>query len=179
MEHVLNEKSQNEQYLSSTLSEKCEIIAKMEKTAIECEQLNEQHQTEMKRLSLDYEQAIREVADQLKIKYFEEQQQLLTNHQSQITQMSKQFEAEKECLNSSLVKKGEEIAELYNRARKEAEELRDSSKLASEQALQEQKKLFQERIYQVKLLREQPFLKLEVWYIDIKVNFSVKYYQNF
>ena len=103
----------------------------------------------MSRLSVDYEQTIREVAEKLKIKYFEEQQQLLTRHESQINQMTKQFEAEKEGLNNSLTKKGEEIAEVYNKASKEAEEQKKSSKLATEQALQEQKKLFQEMIDQV------------------------------
>ena len=145
----MKEKSQNEQMLLSALSEKCEIIATLEKTAIDCEQLREQHENEMKRLSLDYEQTLREVADKLKITYFEEQQQLLTKHKSQIDEMAKQFEAEKECLTKSLAKKVEEIAELSNRARKEAEELKESSKLAMEQALQEQKKLFQEMIDQV------------------------------
>jgi len=145
----LKEKSQNEQMLLSALSEKCEIIATLEKTAIDCEQLREQHENEMKRLSLDYEQTLREVADKLKITYFEEQQQLLTKHKSQIDEMAKQFEAEKECLDNSLAKKVEEIAELSNRACRESEELKESSKLAKEQALQEQKKLFQEMIDQV------------------------------
>ena len=140
-----------EETLTSALSNKCEIIADMEQKAINLEKLNEELKQEVKRIEIENEQRIKEVTDKLTTNVLEQQRQLNEQHNSQLYQMSTNFEAKVANLNSLLLKKGEECDELLRKSIIDSQNLKESSKFATEKALQDQKVLFEEMIEQVRL----------------------------
>jgi len=149
LECDLEEKSLSEQSLSSELSKKCEIISSLEKNIIDCDQLKKQHIQEMQKLSSQYEQNIKEVTETLTTNHLEEKKQLLSQHESECMKMSKQFETETENLHSQLIQKREELDEFLQKTSIATEDIKKSYKLETEQALNDQEKLFQEKIEQV------------------------------
>ena len=140
-----------EETLTSALSNKCEIIADMEQKAINLEKFIEQLKQEVKRIEIENEQRIKEVTDKLTTNVLEQQRQLNEQHNSQLYQMSTNFEAKVANLNSLLLKKGEECDELLRKSIIDSQNLKESSKFSTDKALQDQKVLFEEMIEQVRL----------------------------
>ncbi len=97
----------------------------------------------------EMKQKLEEECSNLTTKHAEEKKQMLSNHEYQIAQMSTQFKMEISDLNVSLVKKNEEIDNIYRKTSIEAEELKESCRLATENALQKQQKAHQEMLDQV------------------------------
>ena len=193
LEQDLKDQCAKKQTLSTMLDEKCEIIAHLEKQAIDCEQLEKHHNKEKIRMASEYELKTKEVAESLSVKVSElesvcqmhlgeildlknklqteeiskqkvidelnftrathsEQQNQLKSHQEfQISEISKQYESKITELDALLIQKSQEMNELCKKASDEAEVLKKSSELATEQALQDQKNLFNDMLQQANL----------------------------
>ncbi len=191
MEQDLKDKCTKEQTLSTAIAEKCEIIAHLEKKAIEYEQLEKHYTEEKARMTSEYELKTREVVEIFSVKvselesvcqrhlgeiqdlknelqteerikqelqeelqiskatYVEQQNQLILHQESQMSEISKQYESKITEMSALLVQKSHEFDELCKKTSNEAEVLKESSKLATEQALQDQENLFNDMLKQV------------------------------
>ena len=169
LEQALVEKCDREARLTSTLAEKCEQhIEEMRRVASKHEQnikeVTEQYSAKVSELESgnqtqaseilqlnsllnraeESKQKLEEECSILTTKYTEEKRQILADHEYHIAQMSTQFKMEISDLNASLMKKNEEIETIYRKVRIEAEELKESHRLATEHALQEQQRAHQD-----------------------------------
>jgi len=174
LEQALAEKYDQEASLKSTLAEKCKQHSEeMRRVALEHEQnikeVTDKYSIKVSELESDNQkqssnilhlnnlltaaeemkQKLEEECSNLTTKHAEEKRQMLSNHEYQIAQMSTQFKTEISELNASLVKKNEEIDNIYRTTSIEAKELKESCRLSTENALQEQQKAHQEMLDQV------------------------------
>lgn len=95
MEENLKEKCLSEHSLSSALSEKCEIIAHLEKQAIDSRNLEIHHAEEKNRIVSEYELKIRDMTDHFSVK-LSELESACQLHHGEILDLKKRLQSEEE-----------------------------------------------------------------------------------